>query len=188
MNIFGQNIFFQPLRPPSSPVRHHACLQYKKKLMMQSPENGQKPHLGPILTIFGQKYPVPCLSILNYELKTKNELQSNAKGNQKNTSRNPSEKPKNTKPKPKKAEKKEPVEKNGNVITEENGQIIGRQSVVMIVDDPVSRASTPVSVLVSSSRRLGTDDCERMSASLLNTIRSAAPRGSPTTGAVRPPW
>ena len=51
--------------------------------------------------------------------KTQNEPQSNAKGNQKNTSRNPSEKPKNTKPKPKKAEKKEPVEKNGNVITEE---------------------------------------------------------------------
>jgi ribonuclease E len=51
--------------------------------------------------------------------KTKNELQSNAKGNQKNTARNPNEKPKNAKPRPKKAEKKEPIEKNGNVITEE---------------------------------------------------------------------
>ena len=51
--------------------------------------------------------------------KTQNELQSNAKANQKNNSRNPKEKPKNAKPKPKKAEKKEPVEKNGNVITEE---------------------------------------------------------------------
>ena len=51
--------------------------------------------------------------------KTQNELQSNAKANQKNTSRNPNEKSKNAKPKPKKAEKKEPVEKNGNVITEE---------------------------------------------------------------------
>lgn len=51
--------------------------------------------------------------------KTQNELQSNAKANQKNTSRSPNEKSKNAKPKPKKAEKKEPVEKNGNVITEE---------------------------------------------------------------------
>jgi ribonuclease E len=44
--------------------------------------------------------------------KTQNELQTNAKGNQRNTVKNPNEKPK-------KAEKKEPVEKNGNVITEE---------------------------------------------------------------------
>jgi len=51
--------------------------------------------------------------------KTPNKPQSNAKGDQKNTARNPNEKPKNAKPKPKKAEKKEPVEKNGNVITEE---------------------------------------------------------------------
>ena len=51
--------------------------------------------------------------------KIQNELQSNAKANQKNTSRNPNEKPKSAKTKPKKAEKKEPVEKNGNVITEE---------------------------------------------------------------------
>ena len=51
--------------------------------------------------------------------KTPNKPQSNAKGDQKNTARNPNEKPKTAKPKPKKAEKKEPVEKNGNVITEE---------------------------------------------------------------------
>ena len=70
--------------------------------------------------------------------KTQNEPQSNAKGNQKNTSRNPSEKPKNTKPKPKKAEKKEPVEKNGNVITEEK-EILEIDGNVMI--DKPSRSS-----------------------------------------------